>query len=91
MKKLIHWVFNKYIDSVEIEVKVRDMEGFKEIKKIHEYTDKKMPRKDKVLFTYLKKLFIENKDRKNYGYIKMIYYSSAGHYGKSEKLLYPLK
>ena len=42
-----HWVFQKYINNIEIEGKVRDYKGFSEILKMHQYTDKKMSKKKK--------------------------------------------
>ena len=84
-----HWVFQKYINNVEIEGKVRDYDGFKEMLKMHEYIDHKMSRKNKILSTYTK--FILKKYAKNeYENFKMIYYCNAGYHGKSKDLLYPL-
>ena len=83
-----HWVFQKYINNVEIEGKVRDKDGFKEMLKMHNYTDKMMSSKDKILTTYTKFLLKESK--KYYPRFKMIYYCSAGYHGKSNELLYPL-
>ena len=84
-----HWVFQKYINKVEIEGKVRDYDGFKEMLKMHEYTDHKMSRKNKILSTYTK-FILKKYAKKEYEKFKMIYYSNAGYYGKSKDLLYPL-
>lgn len=88
-QRVIHWVFNKYVDNVEIEVKVRDHDGFKEILKMHIYTDKKMSEEDKILATFGKALF-KQFDKKAYDNFKQLYYSNAGHLMKCKDLLYPL-
>jgi hypothetical protein len=84
-----HWVFQKYIDKVEIECKLRSYEGFKEILKMHQYTDFGMTQKEKILATYTKYL-LKKYSPKNYEKFKMIYYCNAGYHGKTKKLLYPL-
>ena len=55
---------------------------------MHNYTDKIMSTKYKILTTYTKFLLKESK--KYYPKFKMIYYCSAGYHGKSNELLYPL-
>ena len=85
-----HWVFQKYINNVEIEGKVRDYDGFKNILKMHTYTDKKMGKKDKMLTTYTKYI-LKKYARKEYENFKMIDYCNAGYHGKSNELLYKLK
>ena len=87
-RKLIHWVYQKYVNNVEIEVKVRDGDGFKEFLKMHDYIDHKMPKKAKVLTTYGK--FLLKNDKEAYSKFKMLYYCNAGYHSKTKKLLYPL-
>ena len=88
-KKKKHWVFQKFIKNVEIEAKVRDYDGFKEIHKMHQFTDKKMKKRDKIFSTYAK--YILKKHMKNeYEKFKMIYYCNAGYHGKSKELMYKL-
>jgi hypothetical protein len=84
-----HWVFQKYINKVEIEGKVRDYKGFYEMLKMHQYTDNKMSKKEKILTTYTKYL-LKKYAKKEYEKFKMIYYCNAGYHGKSKELLYPL-
>ena len=84
-----HWVFQKYINNVEIECKLRDKEGFNEILKMHEYTDKKMSRSDKIYTTYAKYL-LKKYSRKHYEQFKMIYYCNAGYHGGTKELMYLL-
>jgi hypothetical protein len=56
---------------------------------MHQYTDKKMSKKKKILCTYAK--FLLKKYAKNeYEKFKIIYYCNAGYHGKSKELLYPL-
>ena len=54
---ITHWVYNKYIDEVEIEIKVGDLDGYAEIRKIHTFNDNNMDMKTKILATYGKYLF----------------------------------
>lgn len=86
----IHWVFQKYINGVEIEGKVRDYKGFKEFLKMHKYLDNKMKRNEKVLATYTKYL-LSKTNKKLYSDFKQIYYCNAGYHGGSKELLYSLR
>ena len=88
-RKLIHWVFQKFFNRVEIEGKVRDEDGFKDVLKMHAYLDNKMTKNDKILTTYGKYL-TKNHSKDLYYKFKMLYYCQAGYHGKSVKLLYPL-
>jgi hypothetical protein len=84
-----HWVFQKYINNVEIECKLRDKEGFYEILKMHDYTDKKMSKSDKIYATYGKYL-LKKYSKKHYEQFKMIYYCNAGYHGGTKELMYLL-
>ena len=88
-KKTIHWVFQKFMDGVEIEGKVRDYGGFKDILKMHEFIDNKMKKKTKIITTYTKYL-LQKYNKETYSNFKMFIYCHAGYHGKSKKLLYPL-
>ena len=88
-EKLTHWVFQKYINNVEIEGKVRDLDGFKELLKMHNYLDKKMNENDKIIITYIKYILKKN-DETAYSDFKQFYYCNAGYHGKTKQLLYPL-
>ena len=85
-----HWVFQKYIDDVEIEAKVRDMDGFRQILKMHTYLDNEMPQKDRILITYIKYL-LKQTNKKVYERFKMFYYCHGGYMGKCRELMYPLR
>lgn len=88
-KKTIHWVFQKFIDGIEIEGKVRDYDGFKDIYKMHNFIDNKMKIKTKIITTYTKYL-LQSYNKQTYSNFKMFLYCYAGYHGKSKKLLYPL-
>jgi hypothetical protein len=89
-ESLLHWVFEKYIDGVEIEGKVRDHRGFQEMLKMHTFLDTQMPQKIRVIVTYLKYLY-KTHNKKAYDLFKMFYYCYGGHFGQSAELLYPLQ
>ena len=89
-ESLLHWVFEKYIDGVEIEGKVRDRDGFLEMLKMHAFLDTKMSEKVRILVTYLKHLYkTHNQDA--YDLFKMFYYCFGAFYGGTKGLLYPLQ
>lgn len=70
-------VFSKYIDDVEIELKIRKKEPSKYISQLHKYTDEKMPQEKKIYFTYVKYLLKE--DKQSYKMAKYSFYNSALH------------
>ena len=72
-----HWVFQKYINGVEIEGKVRDYVGFKDALKMHMHTDHKMGKMEKIISTYVKYMLKANA-KKYYEKFKMIFYCGAG-------------
>ena len=86
----VHWVFQKFVNGVELEAKVRDDDGFKEILKLHDYLDHHMSQDTRELVTYVKHLF-KTHDRKGYDEFKQFYYSQAGYHGGTKELLYPLR
>lgn len=88
-ESLLHWVFEKYIDGVEIEGKVRDYDGFREMLKMHAFLDTQMSEKVRILVTYLKHLY-KTHNREAYDLFKMFYYCYGGYYGGTKALLYPL-
>lgn len=85
----IHWVFQKFVDEVEIEAKVRDDAGFKELLKMHDYLDHRMPQDVRVLTTYVKHI-LKRHNHKAYDMFKMLYYCQAGYHGRTNELMYPL-
>ncbi len=86
----IHWVFQKFVDGVELEAKVRDDAGFKELLKMHDYLDNGMDQDTRVLVTYIKHL-LKTHSRKAYDEFKMFYYCQAGYHGGTRELMYPLQ
>ena len=86
----VHWVFQKFVDGVELEAKVRDEDGFKEILKLHDYLDNHMDQDTRELVTYVKHIF-KTHNRKGYDEFKQFYYSQAGYHGGTKELLYPLR
>ena len=86
----IHWVFQKFVGGVELEAKVRDDDGFKEILKLHHYLDNHMDQDTRELVTYVKHLF-KTHNRPGYDEFKQFYYSQAGYHGGTRELMYPLR
>ena len=86
----VHWVFQKFVDGVELEAKVRDDDGFKEILKLHDYLDRRMDQDTRELVTYVKHLF-KTHNKAGYDEFKQFYYSQAGYHGGTRELLYPLR
>ncbi len=81
----IYWVFAKLIQGVEIEAKLRDLQHFQKLTKIHNYING-IVEKDKALLTYAKYL-IKKFDVKNYNSFKKIYYCNADYHSQTEYFL----
>lgn len=86
--KIRYWTFQKYIEDIEIELKLTDFNNFKDTIKIHNYLDNILNKNDKILITYLKYLIKDNKIL--YNKFKLIYYTSAAHNIKLKKIIYKL-
>ena len=86
----VHWVFQKYVGGVELEAKVRDKDGFREIFKMHDYLDNRLPQATRVMVTYVKHL-LKSHSAPAYDMFKMFYYCQAAYHGGSRELMYPLE
>jgi hypothetical protein len=88
--KGIHYVFQKFIDNVEIELKVREKEYYMKIhNKMHNYLDNIMSTENKNTITWIKHN-LKKISKKTYSDFKAIYYEQALANAKVYKLLYPL-
>lgn len=67
-----YYSFVKYVDGVEIEVKVRDHETSKIILKLHKKLDNDLTENERTLLTYAKSLVVS--DKKTYKNLKKIIY-----------------
>lgn len=87
----LHYVFQKFIDNVEIELKLRlNKDYYMEINnKMHNYIDYVMSNEDKIIITWIK-YNLKNTSKKNYNSFKALYYENALANEKIYKLLYPI-
>ena len=85
-----HFVFQKWIDDVEIELKIRYGEYYMNVHhKMHHYLDNVMDLKDKMIITWIK-YNLKKMSKDSYSTFKALYYEYALAKGGVEKLLYPL-
>lgn len=70
-----YYIFNKYIDDVEVEFKVRDYKASKGIRGLHKYLDHKLPKELKILITYTKSVLKSSGNKEAYNKFKTIYFS----------------
>jgi len=93
----IHYVFQKIVDGVEIEVKLRHKPFYMEVHhKMHDYLDHHMSQHDKDTITWIKhklnQLSKQNSSKKKaYKLFKAMYYEQALSYAHVYKMLYPLE
>lgn len=73
-----YYSYEKNIDGVDIEVKIRDHETTKVMLSLHDYLDTKLTEKEITLFTYAKHI-LKQYDKKNIG---------SNCYEKFKKILY---
>lgn len=89
-----YYVFQKKIDGIEIEVKVRDLDGSIFVANLHNYTDNTLDEESKIYTTYIKQYFKlpENKDKckEEYWKFKLIYTENAMYKTGAKKLIMPL-
>ena len=78
-------VFGKFIDDIEIEVKVRERTPCTYILEIHKYMDNIFPSDMKPFITYLK--FLTQYDKQLYKNLKYIIYNNALFSTNSSKIL----
>ena len=87
-----HFVFQKFINGVEIELKIRYGEYYMNVHhKMHHYLDHDMPDRDKMIITWIKyNLKKISKDDDVYATFKALYYEYALGKAGVDKLLYQL-
>jgi hypothetical protein len=87
-----YYVFQKIIDGIEIEIKVRDYDGAIFVANLHNYTDNELDEESKIYTTYIKYKLKENKEKyKNeYWKFKLIYTENAMYKTGATKLIMPL-
>ena len=77
--KNMYYIYNQFIDGIEVEVKVRDLDNSAAVVALHNYTDVKLDQHLKILMTYakyqLKLKAKEDKSFKGYNMFKTIFYN----------------
>ena len=75
----IYYVYNRIIDDIEVEIKVRDIFYTKSVIQLHNFIDNKLDKNTKILLTYAKHLLKlkskEDKSFRGYGLFKTIFYN----------------
>lgn len=77
--KNMYYIYNQFIDGIEVEIKVRDLDNSAAVVALHNYTDVKLDQHLKILMTYakyqLKLKAKEDKSFKGYNMFKTIFYN----------------
>lgn len=68
-------IFNKHIDDVEVEFKIRDFKVSKGIRGLHKFLDHKLDRDLKILITYTKYILKSGGNKDAYNKFKTIFFS----------------
>lgn len=68
-------IFNKDVDGVEVEFKVRDYEASKALQGLHDYLDHKLNKELKILITYTKSVLKASGNKEVYNKFKTIYFN----------------
>jgi hypothetical protein len=85
----IHFVFQGFVEGVEIEIKLRDAAYYMEVHhKMHDYLDNTMPKEHKATIAWIKSNLKPNKDV--YALFKALYYEQGLANAKVYEMLYPL-
>lgn len=75
----MYYIFNQFIDNIEVELKVRDLDNSTAVIALHDYTDNKLDQDLKILMTYakyqLKLKAKEDKSFKGYNMFKTLFYN----------------
>jgi hypothetical protein len=103
----VNYVFSKFVDGVEIEVKLNNAVPYMEVMdKVHDYLDHQMPKERKQTIAWIKQHFKDlTKKRANteeakaavelakqqYKEFKALYYEHALYPMKLDEMMYPLK
>ena len=85
-EKKKYYCYEKVVDGVEIEIKVRDFDHTQIIVKLHDYLDNDLTEDERIIFTYAK--FMLKSDKILYKYMKMIIYAYASYYIPNAPLLF---
>jgi hypothetical protein len=77
--KNMYYIYNQFIDGIEVEIKVRDLNNSAAVVALHNYTDEKLDQHLKILMTYakyqLKLKAKEDKSFKGYNILKTLIYN----------------
>ena len=85
-----HFVFQKWIDKVEVELKIRYGEYYMNVHhKMHHYLDHDMSDRDRIIITWIK-FNLKNISKDDYAIFKVLYYEYALAKAGVDKLLYQL-
>ena len=75
----MYYIFNQFIDNIEVELKVRDLDNSTAVIALHDYTDNKLDQDLKILMTFakyqLKLKAKEDKSFKGYNMFKTLFYN----------------
>jgi hypothetical protein len=75
----IYYVYNRIIDDIEVEIKVRDIFYTKSVIQLHNFIDNKLDKNTKILLTYAKHLLKlkskEDKSFRGYNLFKTLFYN----------------
>lgn len=86
----VHFVFQKFINNVEIEFKMRELKYYLPVyAKMHDYLDNKMSKKDQMIVTLIK-YHMKQHSKQKYSDFKALYYENALSNAGVYELLYPL-
>jgi len=87
----VHYVFQKYVDGVEIEMKLREKKYFMSfLYHIHYFNDNVLSKKDKEKITWIK-YNLKETSNEAYNAFKSLSYDFASESSGMKQLLYPLK
>ena len=85
-----HFIFQKWIDRVEIELKIRYGEYYMNVHhKMHHYLDHDMPDRDRMIISWIKSN-LKKISKDDYATFKALYYEYALAKAGVDKLLYQL-
>jgi hypothetical protein len=77
--KNMYYIYNQFIDGIEVEIKVRDLNNSAAVVGLHDYLDNKLDQHLKILMTYakyqLKLKAKEDKSFKGYNILKTLIYN----------------
>lgn len=68
-------IYNKIVDGVEVEFKVRDYKASEGLRGLHDFLDNKLDKKLKILITYTKSVLKASGNKNTYNKFKTIYFN----------------